>query len=108
MIEALYWADTGEESQPRLDAPLSDELRERIGTDVERFIELAQQNPEALAAVEADPAAAGHDLWLTRNHHGAGFWDGDWPYRIGVFLTECCNRIGALEIYEGDDGRIYA
>lgn len=21
---------------------------------------------------------AGHDLWLTRNGHGAGFWDGDW------------------------------
>ena len=21
---------------------------------------------------------AGHDFWLTRNGHGAGFWDGDW------------------------------
>jgi hypothetical protein len=21
---------------------------------------------------------AGRDFWLTRNHHGAGFWDGDW------------------------------
>ena len=21
----------------------------------------------------------GHDFWLTRNHHGAGFWDGDYP-----------------------------
>jgi hypothetical protein len=23
-------------------------------------------------------ARAGHDFWLTRNGHGAGFWDGDW------------------------------
>ena len=21
---------------------------------------------------------AGNDFWLTRNQHGAGFWDGDW------------------------------
>ena len=24
-------------------------------------------------------ALAGHDFALTRNGHGAGFWDGDWP-----------------------------
>jgi len=23
------------------------------------------------------PEQAGHDFWLTQNHHGAGFWDGD-------------------------------
>jgi hypothetical protein len=26
-----------------------------------------------------DFAQLGHDFWLTRNGHGAGFWDGDWP-----------------------------
>ena len=25
-------------------------------------------------------ARAGTDFWLTRNGHGAGFWDGDWDY----------------------------
>jgi len=32
-------------------------------------------------------AQAGHDFWLTRNGHGAGFWDGDWP-ETGDALTE--------------------
>lgn len=29
-----------------------------------------------------------HDFWLTRNHHGAGFWDGDYPDDIGEKLTD--------------------
>lgn len=27
---------------------------------------------------ELDLETIGHDFWLTRNHHGAGFWDGDY------------------------------
>jgi len=30
---------------------------------------------------------AGHDFWLTRNGHGAGFWDGDWGDERGLALT---------------------
>lgn len=31
----------------------------------------------------------GHDIWLTQNHHGAGFWDRDWlPEGVGERLTE--------------------
>ena len=30
---------------------------------------------------------AGHDFWLTRNHHGCGFWDGDWQEEVGLALT---------------------
>lgn len=33
-------------------------------------------------------AAAGHDFCLTRNGHGAGFFDGDWPEPEGSKLTE--------------------
>lgn len=30
----------------------------------------------------------GHDLWLTMNGHGSGFWDGDYPAPYGQQLTE--------------------
>ena len=30
---------------------------------------------------------AGHDFWLTRNGHGAGFWDGDWPAYGDMFTA---------------------
>ena len=46
---------------------------------------LAQAERDCLAFLEAhrDLIAdqyqqAGHDFWLTRNRHGAGFWAGDW------------------------------
>lgn len=49
----------------------------------------------------------GHDFWLTRNHHGAGFWDrglGD----TGDKLTEAAHVWGSVDLYVGDDGLIYA
>lgn len=33
-------------------------------------------------------ARAGHDLWLTAQGHGAGFWDGDWCIRAGDLRGE--------------------
>lgn len=46
-----------------------------------------------------------HNVWLTRNGHGAGFWDGD--YANGEALTEACEKLGEVCLYAGDDGKIY-
>ena len=35
---------------------------------------------------ELENSPIGHDLWLTIEHHGAGFWDGD--YKNGEELTK--------------------
>lgn len=78
--------------------------------------------PEALAECVADCEAfqrdhsedigmeagqAGYDFWLTRNGHGAGFWDGDWPEAAGQRLTDASKVYGSVDPYLGDDGRIY-
>ena len=55
---------------------------------------------------ERDDKHGGHDFWLTRCGHGAGFWDGDWP-ETGDTLTEACKAYGEVYLYVGDDGRIY-
>lgn len=49
---------------------------------------------------------AGHDLWLTRNGHGAGFWDGDWPEPGATVMSETCEALGSVELYVGDDGKL--
>ena len=87
----------------------------------------AELSPEAVARVTADCAAfaasdayrdyiieygpddrqAGHDLWLTRNGHGAGFWDGDWPEDFGDRLTAAAKALGECWAYVGDDGLVY-
>lgn len=48
-----------------------------------------------------------HDFWLTRNHHGAGFWDGDYPEPIATQLTNLAHGFGECNLYVGDDGLIY-
>ena len=91
--------------------------------------------PECLAEMQADcqdfqqsfgelfegrEGRAGHDFWLTRNHHGAGFWDGDWRdavpsgaewcdrYKdVGEYLTAASHPYGEVNLYVGDDGKIY-
>lgn len=47
----------------------------------------------------------GHDLWLTRNGHGAGFWDGDWDENIGDVMTKYCQTLHENYVY-GDNGTI--
>ena len=51
---------------------------------------------------------AGHDFWLTRCHHGSGFWDGDWEEEAGKMLTDAANKFKEVNLYVGDDGLIYS
>lgn len=48
----------------------------------------------------------GNDFWLTRNHHGAGFWDRG-TGEAGDRLTKAAHVYGASDAYMGDDGFLY-
>ncbi|MDH1266753.1 hypothetical protein N5C81_03870 [Rhizobium pusense] len=67
---------------------------------------LSREFEGSIAAREA--AMAGHDFWLTRCDHGAGFWDGDWPEPAASALTEASKEFGNIDLYVGDGGQIYA
>jgi hypothetical protein len=49
---------------------------------------------------------AAYDLWLTRNGHGAGFWDRGLG-EAGEVLTKLAHEMGACDLYLGDDGLVY-
>jgi len=63
------------------------------------------QNAEDLSVGGTEQG--GHDFWLTRNGHGAGFWDGDWPKPQADRLTRSSKAFGEFHLYLGDDGKIY-
>lgn len=44
-------------------------------------------------------AQAGHDFWLTRNGHGCGFWDGDWPEPAATRLTNAAHIYNSVNLY---------
>lgn len=51
-------------------------------------------------------AHMGHDFWLTRNGHGAGFWDRELG-ALGDRLTALAKTFGQTDIYLGDDELLY-
>lgn len=53
------------------------------------------------------PSQAGADFWLTRNHHGSGFWDRGLPWDLGQWLTYAALAYGECDSYVGDDNLIY-
>jgi hypothetical protein len=108
-IAAALWSST-DESTPEggdfLDAnfgsdDLAPETLEQMKADCASF---QAENAQDIAGREEQ---AGHDLWLTRNNHGCGFWDGDWPEEAGDRLTEACKKFSEVNLYVGDDGLIY-
>lgn len=59
------------------------------------------------STIDENLGQAGHDFWLTRNGHGAGFWDGDWPKDEGERLTKVSEAYGEFDLIVGDDGFIH-
>ena len=103
-IEAIYFTDTGEEGQPPVDAELSPEALKEINEVCVDFLESCE---EVILQTENTYDRAAHDFWFTRNGHGCGFWDGDWPEPQANWLTDMAKAYGSVDVYEGDDGLIY-
>ena len=91
---------------------IAPEARKAMEKDCEKFI---AENETALGDYEekigrnweySESEEAGHDFWLTRNGHGAGFWDRGIG-ETGDTLTEASTGFGEVDLYAGDDGKLY-
>jgi len=71
-------------------------------TDCTKF-----QEDNADDLLDEDSERAGHDFWLTRNGHGAGFWDGDYEESKGNRLTAACEAYGELHVWTDVWGFLY-
>lgn len=104
-ITAALFTSTDDEDQP-LDhnytaTNFDKDSYEKLKKEAKRFFD------ETYDMISHNLKQAGHDFWLTKNHHGAGFWDGDWPAEIGKKLTDISHKYGETDIYVGDDGKLY-
>lgn len=102
-VEAMYFTDTGDTEQPPADAELGHTTKLRTRIECHQFLREARTYIEEsnLSLVQA-----GRDFWLTRNRHGAGFWDRNLG-ETGEFLTALAHRFGEAETYYGDDKKIH-
>ena len=94
---------------------LAPELAEQMRRDCDRFqsehaADLAQyyeELPRSHAEFPAE-AYAGHDFWLSRNGHGAGFFDREVNRELRDRLQAAARGFGEVDLYVGDDDKIYA
>lgn len=86
---------------------VADETRASLREEIEAFLE---DNAEDLqAALDSrcgyTQTHIGEDIALTRNHHGAGFWDRGLD-GVGTRLTEAAHSLGSFDLYATTDGVI--
>ena len=98
-IECLIWCsppipdENGEDQEAdSYDAELSPEDRAKALEMIANFLYLA--GPDDLADIPDE--MIGHDIALTQNHHGAGFWDRNYGEK-GKRLTEHAHSLGSWQ-----------
>lgn len=85
LVTAL-WSTSGDDCENLDDKYSTSDISEEF--QLKAFTECAQLYAlisDLLTDDEQDMEQIGHDFWLTRNRHGAGFWDGD--YKNGQKIT---------------------
>ena len=114
MVAAL-WSSTDDDGEPLDDMysidDISEECKAAMLDSCKDFIET---NASDLTTYGAKMACeqwsvedrAGHDFWLTRSGHGAGFWDRGLG-ELGDRLSKAAEVYGSVDLYVGDDGLIY-
>lgn len=85
---------------------LEDIAPEAMAIIVNDCKQFQESNDDLIGDDLADWGQAGHDFWLTRNGHGAGFWDGEWE-KSGKALTAASKAFEECDMYVGDDGLLY-
>lgn len=110
-VTAAFWTE-GADGNACDGASLDDlapEAWQSFIDDCRDFQEANQNLLERASETRGDYDAerAGIDFWLTRNRHGAGFWDRGLG-EVGNELTKNAHPYGEVNLYRGDDEKIYA
>lgn len=112
-IECALWSSIDDNGHPLDDSYSWDDIdREALRSMLEDCAAFQRDNSADLEGHDA--RIAGADFWLTRNGHGAGYWDGFYGYCDGYYtelvgkrLTDAAHAYGGCGLIVGDDQRLY-
>jgi hypothetical protein len=111
-LEALLFFEEPEElDQSWFIEDIEAQSLQQIIEDCRKFqkdnSELLIEYYEKIITINSTPEEyAGHDFYLTRQHHGAGFWDRGLGY-LGKELAKASQVFKELCVEQGDNGKIY-
>lgn len=108
-ITCALWSSTDEDGEPLDSYEVSDATYTCMSNELQAFVETCEEH--ALDALEwykenFDASQFAHDFWLTRNRHGAGYWDRDYtePGRTHLrALTKLAHAEGEQYLYLDPD-----
>lgn len=105
-LEAIDFTETGDNDQPPSGTPLCAYDNAKAYIDCRNFHWAVTEDlmRNGLVDVPLDWKQIGHDLWLTRNGHGVGFWDREEIYGDGLcrILTAMAKAMGGHDVtFEG-------
>ena len=100
-LEAMAFTGCPPEDFDLLDLEL--DVLEGVREDCEDFVNANAAHLETYTEFGYTLGQAGHDFWLTRNGHGAGFWDRDARERFDV-LTAAAKAYGDVDLYRIEEG----
>lgn len=119
-IEAMFFTSTGDPDDGDLEnaafADLAPETLTTIIADCAAFQavpayaamkDAKRRNRDGLGSRDHNATQAGRDFWFTHNGHGVGFWDGDWPEPHASDLDRASKAFPSVDLYRGDDGKLY-
>jgi len=100
-LEAAAFTDLDCPDSETYGAELSIQAKEKLERDALKFWTRCKHLIDQSVVDQA-----GHDFWLTRNGHGAGFWDrsDDTYFGYQDFFTKISKAHGEIHLLLGDDG----
>lgn len=97
-LEAVAFTDSDNWETP--DADFSDAALAQARPTVNDFVSQAGDLIDGLNLEQV-----GHDIWLTQNHHSAGFWDRSLG-EVGKRLTAIAHGLGYSDSYVNGQGEV--
>lgn len=103
---------TNDETNERGGDPLdenydTDDIREETALDMENDCRMFIASNQTLLDQVGDYSQHGHDLFLSRNGHGAGFWDRGYDKAIGDCLALHAKEYGEYNLFIGPGEEIW-
>lgn len=101
-IKSLLWS-SGEEFDGYSISDFDQKYIDATKKDISKFLDMVGQDEDAIEEMNTySEEDFGHNLALSRNGHGAGFFDDN-----NDKLQDLARQLGPAEVYVGDDNRLH-
>jgi hypothetical protein len=100
-LQCAAWSSTDGDHESLQNFEFSTKAKEKMEQDLKQFVDLCNSKfstNEIYQELEASQFA--HDFWLTRERHGAGFWDrglGELGEELTHLVNVLCMLIQSLQ-----------